>query len=75
MTGYEAFKGKWALRHGRNTNSLLGSEAFDGDVLLTLVKKKEKKRESQDMRASCKEAECIGSEELGRKVRGLLPNK
>ena len=33
VTGYEAFKGKWALRHGRNTNSLLGSEAFDGDVL------------------------------------------
>ena len=26
-------KGKWALRHGRNTNSLLESEAFDGDVL------------------------------------------
>ena len=74
MTGYEAFKGKWALRHGRNTNSLLGSDAFDGDVLLTLVKKKEKKRESQDMRASCKEAECIGSEE-GKKVRELLPNK
>ena len=33
VTGYEAFKGKWALRYGRNTNSLLGSEAFDGDVL------------------------------------------
>ena len=33
VTGYEAFKGKWALRHGRNTNSLLGFEAFDGDVL------------------------------------------
>ena len=33
VTGYEAFKGKWALRHGRNTNSLLGSEAFDGDDL------------------------------------------
>ena len=33
VTGYEAFKGKWGLRHGRNTNSLLGSEAFDGDVL------------------------------------------
>jgi len=33
VTGFEAFKGRWALRHGRNTNSLLGSEAFDGDVL------------------------------------------
>lgn len=33
VAGYEVFKGKWALRHGRNTNSLLGSEAFDEDVL------------------------------------------
>ena len=33
VTGYEALKGKWELRHGRNTNSQLGSEAFDGDVL------------------------------------------
>ena len=43
VTGYEAFKGKWALRHGRNTNSLLGSETFDGDVLairMSILKKK-----------------------------------
>ena len=33
VTGYEAFKARWALRHGTNTNSQLGSEAFDGDVL------------------------------------------
>jgi len=33
VTGFEAFKGRWALRHGRNINSLLGSDAFDGDVL------------------------------------------
>ena len=33
VTGYEVFKRKWALRHSRNTNSLLVSEAFDGDVL------------------------------------------
>ena len=49
VTGYEAIKGKWALRHGRNTNSLLGSNAFDGDDLsgrmnFTLKEKKKKKK-------------------------------
>ena len=33
MTGYQQMNGKKALQHGRNTNSILGSHNFYGDVL------------------------------------------
>lgn len=38
IVGYTLFDGKDALMHGRNTNSLLGSERFYGNVLAVRMK-------------------------------------
>lgn len=33
VTGHKVFEGSFALRHGQNTNSLLGSDRYKGEVL------------------------------------------